>query len=122
MRQFRGKRWPGVQADGGGGGGGGGGDGGGGGSDGDKLDDEARQRVRMYERSKLRWFFAVAEFDSAGTAARVYAECDGHEFEESAITFDLRFVPDAEDFAGREVRAACCVLGGGGSHAGCRSF
>eukprot|EP00892_Ulva_mutabilis_P002065 jgi/Ulvmu1/1185/UM108_0013.1 len=73
-------------------------------ADGGKMSEEARQRVRMYERSKLRWHFAIAEFDSAATAARVYDECDGHEFEESATTFDLRFVPDAEDFAGREVR------------------
>lgn len=73
------------------------------------MDDEARQRVRMYERSKLRWYFAIAEFDSAATAGRVYAECDGHEFEESAITFDLRFVPDSEVLEGREVRATCCA-------------
>lgn len=74
------------------------------------MDDEARQRVRMYERSKLRWYFAIAEFDSPATAGRVYSECDGHEFEESAITFDLRFVPDGEAFAGHEVSSACCVL------------
>ena len=65
---------------------------------------EADQRLRMYERAKLRWHFAVAEFDSAATAARIYAECDGHEFQESAVCFDLRFVPDSEGFAGREVR------------------
>lgn len=68
---------------------------------------EAEQRLRMYERSKLRWYFAVATFDTAATANRVYEECDGHEFEESAICFDLRFVPDVEGFVGRQV---CCFL------------
>jgi hypothetical protein len=36
-------------------------------------------------------------------AARVYAECDGLEFERSACKFDLRFIPDEMDFAGRQV-------------------
>ena len=71
---------------------------------------EADQRLRMYERSKLRWYFAVAAFDSAATANRVYEECDGHEFEESVICFDLRFVPDAEAFEGRQVRGAAAGL------------
>jgi hypothetical protein len=61
------------------------------------------QWVRMYERAKLRWYFAIATFDSPVTANRVYEECDGHEFEESAVCFDLRFVPDSEQFEGREV-------------------
>lgn len=58
----------------------------------------------MYERSKLRWYFAIATFDSASTAARVYSECDGHEFEESAVCFDLRFVPTTESFTDKTVR------------------
>ena len=67
-------------------------------------DKAAQERVRMYERSKLRWFFAIATFDSAAAANRVYEECDGIEFEESSTRFDLRFVPDTEDFTHREVR------------------
>jgi hypothetical protein len=65
--------------------------------------------LRMYERSKLRWHFAIASFDSPATANRVYEECDGHEFEESAVCFDLRFVPDAEQFGGREVLVFCLL-------------
>ena len=64
----------------------------------------AQERVRMYERSKLRWHFAIAEFNTPRAAAAVYAECDGIEFEESSTRFDLRFVPDSEDFSKREVR------------------
>ena len=63
--------------------------------------------LRAYEKSKLRYYFAVATCDTAETAAKLYDECDGVEFEHSAITFDLRFVPDDVDFADREVRDAC---------------
>jgi len=56
-------------------------------------------RLRQYERSKLRWFYAVAEFDSPATALAVYGQCDGLEFERSSNILDLRFVPDNQDFA-----------------------
>ena len=82
--------------------------------DGDADSEQASAKVtrwlRMYERSKLRWYFAIAIFDSAATAARVYSECDGHEFQESTVCFDLRFVPDAEDFSARTVRPASAAL------------
>jgi len=53
-------------------------------------------QLRMYERSKLRYYYAIAEFDSVNTAARVYSECDGMEFQLSSCKFDLRFVPDEQ--------------------------
>ena len=34
-------------------------------------------RIRMYERSKLRWYYAIAECDTKATALRLYEECDG---------------------------------------------
>ena len=43
-----------------------------------------QRRLQLYERSKLRYYYAVAEFGSAAAAAHVYAECDGLEFERSA--------------------------------------
>lgn len=61
-------------------------------------------RIRMYERSKLRWYYAIAECDSKATALRLYEECDGLEFQRSACKFDLRFVPDEQRFDGRRVR------------------
>ena len=72
--------------------------------DADEVDQEA---LRLYERSKLRWFYAVAECDSARTAAHLYAECDGMEFQLSACKFDLRFVPDAQV---RPPTPCACVL------------
>ena len=58
-------------------------------STGDSSADESgdgvnQRRLQLYERSKLRYYYAVAEFGSAAAAAHVYAECDGLEFERSA--------------------------------------
>jgi len=52
------------------------------------------QKLREYELRKLKDYFAVAEFDSVETANKIYNECDGVEFNRSAVVFDLRFVPD----------------------------
>ncbi|KAF8059100.1 esf1 [Scenedesmus sp. PABB004] len=81
----------------------GGGDGGGGEEEeeGAGLDPE---RVRLYERSKLRWYYAVVECDSAATAARLYEACDGVEYERSACKLDLRFIPEDLDLTARPVR------------------
>lgn len=37
------------------------------------------------------------------TAAALYTECDGIEFEHSACKMDLRFIPDEQRFEGRQV-------------------
>lgn len=49
-------------------------------------------------------YYAIAEFDSASTADQVYGAMDGMQFERSANVLDLRFVPDEQDFAERQVR------------------
>lgn len=67
-------------------------------------------KLRAYERSKLRYYYAIAEFDNEKTAAMVYNECDGMEFEKTATKFDLRFVPVEEDFSGREIKERACEL------------
>lgn len=56
-------------------------------SEGGEVD---KARLRMYERSKLRWYYAIVECDSVTTARHIYQECDGMEFERSACKFDLR--------------------------------
>ena len=43
-----------------------------------------QERLRMYERSKLRYYFAVVECADVSTASHLYAQCDGLEFELTA--------------------------------------
>lgn len=64
----------------------------------------ANERMRQYERDRMRYYYAVVEFDSVDTAHAVYKECDGLEFERSSCKLDLRYVQDDQSFDGREIR------------------
>lgn len=64
-------------------------------NDGDEYDNEA---LRRYELERLRYFYAVATFDSSAAAAHVFAQLNGAEFERTANVLDLRFVPDETSF------------------------
>ncbi|KAF6135868.1 hypothetical protein GIB67_038940 [Kingdonia uniflora] len=60
-----------------------------------ELDDV---KLRAYEKSRLRYFYAVVECDSIATADYLYRTCDGTEFERTSNVLDLRFIPDSMEF------------------------
>eukprot|EP01060_Flectonema_neradi_P007447 TRINITY_DN15195_c0_g1_i1.p1 TRINITY_DN15195_c0_g1~~TRINITY_DN15195_c0_g1_i1.p1 ORF type:complete len:710 (+),score=216.13 TRINITY_DN15195_c0_g1_i1:123-2252(+) len=59
----------------------------------------SENKYRRYEMQRLRYYYAIATFDSAKTAAHVYSECDGTEIERSGTVFDLSFVPEDMTFS-----------------------
>lgn len=52
------------------------------------------EKLRKYEKSKLKYYFGVLECDSAETVNAIYEACDGMEFDRSSVVFDLRIIPD----------------------------
>ena len=72
------------------------------GDDGEKF---SSGKYRKYERDRLKYYYAIATFDSPDTAAAVYADLDGMDIEASGVVLDLRYVDDDESF-GKPVQEA----------------
>ncbi|KIM32676.1 hypothetical protein M408DRAFT_20048 [Serendipita vermifera MAFF 305830] len=62
---------------------------------GEEYDQDA---LRRYQLERLRYYYAIATFDSPQTAAMVYEELEGTELERSANVFDLSYVPEDMEF------------------------
>ncbi|KAK7376148.1 hypothetical protein VNO78_35002 [Psophocarpus tetragonolobus] len=61
-------------------------------------DDIDNEKLRAYEKSRMRYYFALVECDSTATANYIYQECDGLELKQSSNSLDLRFIPDNMEF------------------------
>ncbi len=54
-----------------------------------------QKKLRKFELKKLKFYYAIATFDSKETAFKIYSQCDGMEIEKTQNFLDLRFVPDS---------------------------
>ncbi|KAI3939818.1 hypothetical protein MKW92_023219 [Papaver armeniacum] len=67
--------------------------------DDDDVDGEVDvEKLRAYEKSRLRYYYAVVECDSSDTADHLYKNCDSTEFERTSNVLDLRFIADSMEF------------------------
>lgn len=64
----------------------------------DEGEDFNESELRKYQLDRLRYFYAVITCDSVQTAAAIYKQCDGAEFEMSANFLDMRYIPDSVTF------------------------
>jgi hypothetical protein len=73
------------------------------------------EKLRAYEASKLRYYFAIATFTSPEATNPVYENVDGMEMEHSAAEIDVRALPVEqydETIEGRELHDTCDHLPG----------
>eukprot|EP01096_Ripella_sp_DP13-Kostka_P000157 TRINITY_DN10214_c0_g1_i1.p1 TRINITY_DN10214_c0_g1~~TRINITY_DN10214_c0_g1_i1.p1 ORF type:complete len:733 (+),score=370.29 TRINITY_DN10214_c0_g1_i1:77-2200(+) len=71
---------------------------------GEEEGDIDMDELKKYELSRMKYYFAVVEFDSAKTALHVYRECDGMEVESTSNALDLRFIPDDQVFEPQQLK------------------
>lgn len=60
-------------------------------------------KYRQYEFNRMKYYYAVAVFDSSDTAAAVYQEMDGVDIEASGVILDLRYIDDSETFSSADL-------------------
>ncbi|PVF93492.1 hypothetical protein CPB86DRAFT_790053 [Serendipita vermifera] len=65
-------------------------------------EDYDQEALRAYQLERLRYYYAIATFDTVDAASYVYNELEGTELERSANLLDLSYVPEDMEFAENE--------------------
>ena len=63
--------------------------------------------LRKYQLQRLRYYYAIIEFNNLNSAEEVYKKCDNTEYESSGNFFDLRYVPTDMEFDEADIRDVC---------------
>jgi hypothetical protein len=66
--------------------------------------------LRKYQLQRLRYYYAIVEFNTLESAIEIYSKCDNTEYESSGNFFDLRYVPIDMDFDESDIRDSCKSL------------
>lgn len=66
--------------------------------------------LRKYQLQRLRYYYAIVEFNNLESAKEIYKKCDSTEYESSGNFFDLRYVPLDMEFDEADIRDTCTKL------------
>lgn len=68
--------------------------------DDDEIEGEGfnQTKLRKYEKSKMKYFYAVIHCNSKKTAKQIFNEYNDYEFELSNIRLNLSFIADSLEF------------------------